>query len=70
MDVLRHQDIEGNYKSIVLPGSLHFILEDGVSACSREEWLSLVAAECNEMELPGLLETNQVPGHGSSSRFL
>lgn len=59
MDVLRHEDVSGDYKLILFADSLEFVFEDGVSAGARQQWEPMTTTEGDEVETAGSLNTNQ-----------
>jgi hypothetical protein len=65
MYVFRHDDVSINAESKSPPYPLKRGLENLSAIFGQEQWATMIAAECDEMTLAGVVKTLQSPRHGS-----
>lgn len=66
MDVVRHEDVAEDGEAISLAGLFEDLLEGVAGGGSSEDIGVTVAADGDEVEMPGLLMSNEALGHGVS----
>jgi hypothetical protein len=67
VNVLRHQDISSDDKTVPLSNQFKFALEHAVGRVVVQQGQSLITTEGNEMKLAGLVIADQVSEHGEGS---